>query len=212
MRYTLISLVLIMVITLTGCKSYINTKDDTILKEDEIKNLNEIEPEKSTSEGVKSLDEITGIESKEQEDGEDELLIEEVQQLKKVEMPDGSELELSIEAAEAVLKYKELNKQVLDKHYPQKRVTTIDVDTTYETTVDASFKISSIEYSIVKYDSEGQGILTANIRGTVAGLDGSYEIELPYEKAVKLKEGDTFAISYQTIRLGGNIVIVNIKY
>lgn len=212
MRYTLISLVLIMVITLTGCKSYINTKDDTILKEDEIKNLNEIESEKSTSEGVKSLDEITGIESKEQEDGEDELLIEEVQQLKKVEMPDGSELELSIEAAEAVLKYKELNKQVLDKHYPQKRVTTIDVDTTYETTVDASFKISSIEYSIVKYDSEGQGILTANIRGTVAGLDGSYEIELPYEKAVKLKEGDTFAISYQTIRLGGNIVIVNIKY
>ena len=212
MRYTLISLVLIMVITLTGCKSYINTKDDTILKEDEIKNLNEIESEKSTSEGVKSLDEITGIESKEQEDGADELLIEEVQQLKKVEMPDGSELELSIEAAEAVLKYKELNKQVLDKHYPQKRVTTIDVDTTYETTVDASFKISGIEYSIVKYDSEGQGILTANIRGTVAGLDGSYEIELPYEKAVKLKEGDTFAISYQTIRLGGNIVIVNIKY
>jgi len=212
MRYTLISLVLIMVITLTGCKSYINTKDDTILKEDEIKNLNEIESEKSTSEGVKSLDEITGIESKEQEDGEDELLIEEVQQLKKVEMPDGSELELSIEAAEAVLKYKELNKQVLDKHYPQKRVTTIDVDTTYETTVDASFKISGIEYSIVKYDSDGQGILTANIRGTVAGLDGSYEIELPYEKAVKLKEGDTFAISYQTIRLGGNIVIVNIKY
>ncbi len=212
MRYTLISLVLIMVITLTGCKSYINTKDDTILKEDEIKNLNEIESEKSTSEGVKSLDEITGIESKEQEDGAGELLIEEVQQLKKVEMPDGSELELSIEAAEAVLKYKELNKQVLDKHYPQKRVTTIDVDTTYETTVDASFKISSIEYSIVKYDSEGQGILTANIRGTVAGLDGSYEIELPYEKAVKLKEGDTFAISYQTIRLGGNIVIVNIKY
>lgn len=212
MRYTLISLVLIMVITLTGCKSYINTKDDAILKEDEIKNLNEIEPEKSTSEGVKSLDEITGIESKEQEDGAGELLIEEVQQLKKVEMPDGSELELSIEAAEAVLKYKELNKQVLDKHYPQKRVTTIDVDTTYETTVDASFKISGIEYSIVKYDSEGQGILTANIRGTVAGLDGSYEIELPYEKAVKLKEGDTFAISYQTIRLGGNIVIVNIKY
>lgn len=212
MRYTLISLVLIIVITLTGCKSYINTKDDTILKEDEIKNLNEIEPEKSTSEGVKSLDEITGIESKEQEDGADELIIEEVQQIKKVEMPDGSELELSIEAAEAVLKYKELNKQVLDKHYPQKRVTTIDVDTTYETTVDASFKISGIEYSIIKYDSEGQGILTANIRGTVAGLDGSYEIELPYEKAVKLKEGDTFAISYQTIRLGGNIVIVNIKY
>ena len=212
MRYTLISLVLIMVITLTGCKSYINTKDDTILKEDEIKNLNEIESEKSTSEGVKSLDEITGIESKEQEDGADKLLIEEVQQLKKVEMPDGSELELSIEAAEAVLKYKELNKQVLDKNYPQKRVTTIDVDTTYETTVDASFKISGIEYSIIKYDSEGQGILTANIRGTVAGLDGSYEIELPYEKAVKLKEGDTFAISYQTIRLGGNIVIVNIKY
>lgn len=212
MRYTLIILFLIIVITLFGCKSYINTKDDAILKEDEIKNLNEIEPEKSTSEGVKSLDEITGIESKEQEDGADELIIEEVPKVEKVEMPDGSEVELSIEAANAVMKYKEINKQVLDRYYPQKRVTTIENETPYETTVDASFKISNIEYNVIKYDSEGQGILAANIRGTVAGLDGNYEIEIPYEKAVKLKEGDTFAISYQTIRLGGNIVIVNMKY
>lgn len=212
MRYALISLVIIIVITLTGCKSYINTKDDTILKEDEIKNLNEIEPEKSTSEGVKSLDEITGIESKEQEDGADELLIEEVQQLKKVEMPDGSELELSIEAAEAVLKYKELNKQIMESNYPQKRTANIKEGTAYETTVDASFKISGIEYSIVKYDSEGQGVLTAHLKGTVAGLDGTYELEIPYEKAIKLKVGDAFAITYQTIRVGGNIVIVNIKY
>ena len=202
-RLVIVSLI---IFSLTACSS-INTKDvgDST---DKVKDLNSIETEKSTSEEVKSLDEITSGEKKE------ELadLEPTISPYQKVEMPDGTEVELTKEAADAVLKYKELNKQIMESNYPQKRTANIKEGTAYETTVDASFKITSIVYNITKYDSEGQGVLTAHLKGTVAGLDGTYELEIPYEKAIKLKVGDAFAITYQTIRVGGNIVIVNIKY
>lgn len=50
------------------------------------------------------------------------------------------------------------------------------------------------------------------VKGSVAGFTGTYEIEVPYDKGIKLSIGNTFDVSVQIGEYEGKTVVENIAY
>ena len=66
--------------------------------------------------------------------------------------------------------------------------------------VTGSGRTSEIEGATSVSDSKQTlqiGHKSADVQGSLAGLDGTYNIELPYDKASKLKVGNTFSVNVQ---------------
>lgn len=185
------------------------------------KNLSTVEVKSTTSDNVKKLDEIvsdnTGTSSnqsslQEQDIQEVSTGNGEMSNLVMLTLPNGDVVTLPKVIADEYLVAYLMEKENIEKEYPQRENIDLQSDVIYETTVNSSFKVEDIKYSIVKHSEDGQGTLIAQVKGVIAGLDGKYEIELPYEKASKLSIGDSFAITYQTTRVNDKVVIVNISY
>lgn len=55
------------------------------------------------------------------------------------------------------------------------------------------------------------GVLKHSITGSIQGLDGTYELEVSYDIALKLKVGTSFKVWYSTINVGGTQFVSEIK-
>ena len=188
-----IVVIAVLCLTINGCSKFFDMKEDARLQENSVEDDTEVKNDVSIDDVGNGID-------------------DEIELLKEIVLEDGSKMMISEEAIPYVEEYKRLNEEIESSGYPQEQSVKLNKEYDYETTIDSSFKVSNIAYKTVKYSDKSQAMLDADITGSIAGLDGKYTISIPYEKAIKLKVGDAFAINYQTIRLNGRVVITNIKY
>ena len=205
-------------ISLVGCGKFFNTKD---IKDDselnEVQDIGNIVTPTIDITEVKDLDSISingSASLNDIDDGKDaeDSEAEDVEIKSELQLDDGSIMIVDNDAYNAINEYIKKNNEIKKKNYPQENEIKVDSEFAYETTVDAYFEITKITFKTVKYSENSQAMLYSSIIGRIAGLDGEYEIEIPYNVAINLKVGDKFAISYQTVRIDNKVVITNIKY
>lgn len=78
--------------------------------------------------------------------------------------------------------------------------------------IDSQFTITSLSYYGKKSSETGDLQVKAVAQGNISGLVGTYEIELPCDKALKLSLGNSFKVSYQLKDKGVYKLIGDIKY
>ena len=82
----------------------------------------------------------------------------------------------------------------------------------FETTLTSSFTITEIKHYALVTNSSNDKQLKSVLKGNISGLVGTYEIEIPFEKAQKLDVGIVFEVSYKMKKLNGYSVISSIEY
>ena len=82
----------------------------------------------------------------------------------------------------------------------------------FETTLTSSFTITEIKHYALVTNSSNDKQLKSVLKGNISGLVGTYEIEIPFEKAQKLDVGTVFEVSYKMKKLNGYSVISSIEY
>lgn len=82
----------------------------------------------------------------------------------------------------------------------------------FETTITSSFTITEIKHYALVTNSSNDKQLKSVLTGNISGLVGTYEIEVPFEKAQKLDVGTVFEVSYKMKKLNGYSVISSIEY
>ena len=82
----------------------------------------------------------------------------------------------------------------------------------FETTITSSFTITEIKHYALVTNSSNDKQLKSVLTGNISGLVGTYEIDIPFEKAQKLVVGTVFEVSYKMKTLNGYSVISSIEY
>lgn len=76
--------------------------------------------------------------------------------------------------------------------------------------VEATFTVTSIKH-VARSNSNEMEVMT-RLQGSMSGFTGTYEVDVPYSKGVKLNIGDTFKVSVNTGRYGDKTVVDGIDY
>ena len=77
---------------------------------------------------------------------------------------------------------------------------------------DMTFTITSIEHRARSVDTNNNLVVITNIQGSISGLSGTYELNIPYDKGVKLVVGSSFTVHVQLGTYNGKTVVGEIKY
>lgn len=86
-----------------------------------------------------------------------------------------------------------------------------DIEISSEMTT--TFTITSINHFVKITDGTGNNIAVKTIvTGNISGFIGTYEMELPYDKGIKVKNGMTFTVTVNYGEYNGKVVIGSIKY
>lgn len=75
-----------------------------------------------------------------------------------------------------------------------------------------TFTVTSVRHYAKVAVSNKEVVLKSVVTGSISGLSGTYEIELPYTKARYLKIGDTFEVKYHCGVKEGVMFIGEIEY
>ena len=78
--------------------------------------------------------------------------------------------------------------------------------------VSAIFTVTNLKYEARKVDSNSNLEVRCLATGSISGVTGTYELILPYDKAIKLKNGDTFDVSVQLGSYNGKTVVGTVNY
>lgn len=82
-------------------------------------------------------------------------------------------------------------------------------DSTYTEKV---FSITTVKHYARTVDSANNIVIKTTLTGSISGLPGTYTIEIPYSKGVKLKSGNSFTINVLMGTYNDKIVIGDITY
>lgn len=82
-------------------------------------------------------------------------------------------------------------------------------DSTYTEKV---FSITTVKHYARTVDSANNIVIKTTLTGSISGLPGTYTIEIPYSKGVKLKSGNSFTINVLMGTYNGKIVVGDITY
>lgn len=77
--------------------------------------------------------------------------------------------------------------------------------------ISSTFTTTKVKH-YVKTTTVGEMEIKSVVTGSIAGLTGTYELELPYSNAVNLNSGDYFAIQYKVSEVNGKVIISDISY
>ena len=77
---------------------------------------------------------------------------------------------------------------------------------------DMKFLITDIKHYAKIVDTNGNLVVKTTLTGGLSGLTGSYELDVPYSKGVKLVIGDEFAVKVQFGTYNGKKVVGEIRY
>ena len=77
--------------------------------------------------------------------------------------------------------------------------------------IDGDFTVTSIK-SFARSSKLGEMELKTEVTGSISGLSGTYEIDVPYTIGGGLKIGNTFSIKYKIGNIGDNTFISDITY
>lgn len=81
----------------------------------------------------------------------------------------------------------------------------------FDREVEGTFSVTKVtSYASVAESSEIQ--LKTVAKGSISGLDGTYEIELPYEKGCQLLTGDKFSVKCRVKEVKGKLLVGSISY
>lgn len=76
--------------------------------------------------------------------------------------------------------------------------------------VESQFTVTSIEHLARKSGNEMQ--IKTHIRGSLSGLTGVYDLDVPYEKGTKLKVGDVFTVTVEVGSYNNSTVVGVIRF
>lgn len=77
---------------------------------------------------------------------------------------------------------------------------------------DMVFTITGIEHRARVVDTNNNLVVITNIQGSISGLPGTYELNVPYDKGVKLVVGRSFTVHVQLGTYNDKTVVGEIKY
>ena len=78
--------------------------------------------------------------------------------------------------------------------------------------LEGTFTVTSVRHYAKVAVSNKEVVLKSVVTGSISGLSGTYEIEIPYTKARYLKIGDTFEVKYHCSVEEGVMFIGEIEY
>lgn len=77
---------------------------------------------------------------------------------------------------------------------------------------DAVFTITNIEHKARAVDTNNNLVVITTLHGSISGLSGTYDIDIPYNKGIKLVVGNTFTVHVQLGSYNGKTVVGEIQY
>lgn len=77
---------------------------------------------------------------------------------------------------------------------------------------DMTFTITGIEHKARAVDTNSNLVVITTLQGSISGLSGTYELDVPYNKGVKLVVGNSFTVHVQLGTYNGKTVVGEIKY
>lgn len=85
-------------------------------------------------------------------------------------------------------------------------------DMDFNNVIDGEFTVTSIQHFAKVVNSQNDKIVKSILKGNISGLVGTYEVEIPYYKAVKLQLGTLLKIQYRYNVQNGAKVIGEISF
>lgn len=76
--------------------------------------------------------------------------------------------------------------------------------------VESQFTVTSIEHLAKKSGNEMQ--IRTHLRGSLSGMTGVYDLDVPYEKGTKLKVGDVFTVTVEVGSYNNSTVVGVIRF
>lgn len=77
---------------------------------------------------------------------------------------------------------------------------------------DMIFTVTNIEHKARAVDTNNNLVVITTIQGSISGLSGTYELNIPYDKGVKLVVGNNFTVHVQLGTYNGKTVVGEIQY
>lgn len=77
---------------------------------------------------------------------------------------------------------------------------------------DMTFTVTNIEHKARVTDTNNNLVVKTTLQGSISGLSGTYELDVPYNKGVKLVVGNSFTVHVQLGTYNGKTVVGEIKY
>jgi type II secretory pathway pseudopilin PulG len=78
--------------------------------------------------------------------------------------------------------------------------------------VDMTFTVTNIKHYARSVDTNNNLVIKTALAGSISGLSGTYVIDVPYNKGVKLVVGDSFTVHVQLGSYNGKTVVGEISY
>lgn len=78
--------------------------------------------------------------------------------------------------------------------------------------VEMTFTVTSIQHKARTVDNNNNLVVKTKILGSISGLSGTYELDIPYNKGVKLVVGNSFTVHVQLGTFNDKTVVGEIKY
>lgn len=75
-----------------------------------------------------------------------------------------------------------------------------------------TFTITSIEHKARAVDTNNNLVVITTLQGSISGLSGTYELDIPYNKGVELVVGNSFTVHVQLGTYNGKTVVGEIQY
>lgn len=77
---------------------------------------------------------------------------------------------------------------------------------------DSVFTVTNIEHKARVVDTNNNLVIITTLQGSISGLSGTYELDIPYDKGVQLVVGNTFTVHVQLGTYNGKTIVGEIKY
>ena len=77
---------------------------------------------------------------------------------------------------------------------------------------DMVFTVTGIEHRARAVDANNNLLVKTTLTGSVSGLSGTYQLDVPYNKGIKLVVGNSFNVHVQLGSYNGKTVVGEIKY
>jgi hypothetical protein len=77
---------------------------------------------------------------------------------------------------------------------------------------DLTFTVTSIKHYARSVDTNNNLVVKTTLSGSISGLAGTYTLDVPYSKGVKLVVGDSFTVHVQLGTYNGKTVVGEISY
>lgn len=77
---------------------------------------------------------------------------------------------------------------------------------------EGTFTITGIKNYAKVADDLGTVAIISRLKGSISGISGTFDLEIPYSKGIKLKVGNVFSIKYKLGKKGEKQIIYDIDY